>query len=238
MNAPDLDLHLLAQLLVQRTERLVHQQQPRAGNERARHGDPLLLSARELARIARPRCASCTRVSISLHALARGAARQRAAHAQRKAHVLRNAHMREQRVGLKHHADVALVRRDSGDGGAIEQDLAGIGGEKAGDQIEHRGLARAARPEQRHECSGGDCERDVVDRLGRAERLAQRAQLDLGATRVRSRMSLAPSGATSREGSSGPPSPRSYGERVGVRGSCPAMVRSTVAISQFYTITA
>ena len=200
MNAPDLDLHLLAQLLVQRTERLVHQQQPRAGDERARHGDPLLLSARELARIARSEMRKLHQGQHLAHALARGAARQRAAHAQRKAHVLRNAHMREQRVGLKHHADVALVRRDSGDGGAIEQDLAGIGGEKAGDQIEHRGLARAARPEQRHECSGGDCERDVVDRLGRAERLAQRAQLDLGAARVcRSRMSLALIRATSRE---------------------------------------
>jgi hypothetical protein len=53
--------------------------------------------------------------------------------------------------------------------------------EKAGDQIEHSGLVRAARPQQRYECSGGDCERDVVDRLGRTP---CSAQLDLGATRA------------------------------------------------------
>src|SRR3984893_14921039 len=86
----------------------------------------------------------------------------------------------------------------AGNGGAIEQDLAGIGGEKAGDQIEHRGLARAARPEQRYECSGGDLKRDLIDRLGRAEGLAQRAQLEPRAARFcGSRISLTLIRATS-----------------------------------------
>ena len=45
-----LELHVLAQLHVQRTERLVEQQRGRAVDERPRERDPLLLAARELAR--------------------------------------------------------------------------------------------------------------------------------------------------------------------------------------------
>ena len=50
----DLVLHLLAQLLVQRAERLVHQDQLGLEHERARDRDPLLLTARELGRPALP----------------------------------------------------------------------------------------------------------------------------------------------------------------------------------------
>jgi hypothetical protein len=46
----DLDLHLEAQVLVKRTERLVHQYNGRVEDDRARQGDALLLPARELAR--------------------------------------------------------------------------------------------------------------------------------------------------------------------------------------------
>ena len=45
-----LDLHLLAQLQVERAERLVEQQHGRAVDERARERDALLLAAGELAR--------------------------------------------------------------------------------------------------------------------------------------------------------------------------------------------
>jgi hypothetical protein len=48
MQAPDLELHLLAQLLVERRERLVHQHDARLEHERARERDALLLAAREL----------------------------------------------------------------------------------------------------------------------------------------------------------------------------------------------
>ena len=48
-----LDLHVLAQLLVERAERLVEQQHRRLDHQRARERDALLLAARELMRIAR-----------------------------------------------------------------------------------------------------------------------------------------------------------------------------------------
>src|SRR5207245_4864204 len=50
MQLPDLELHLLAQLFVERAQRLVHEDQLRLEHQRARHRDPLLLAAGELRR--------------------------------------------------------------------------------------------------------------------------------------------------------------------------------------------
>ncbi len=47
-----LDLHLLAELEVERAERLVEQQHLRPVHERPGEGDPLALAARELRRLA------------------------------------------------------------------------------------------------------------------------------------------------------------------------------------------
>ena len=52
--ALQLELHLLAELQVERAERLVEQQHARPVDERARQRDPLLLTARELPRLAPP----------------------------------------------------------------------------------------------------------------------------------------------------------------------------------------
>ena len=66
-----LDLHVLAQLLVQRAQRLVHQHQLRLEHQRARQRHALLLAARELRRVARSPCPSgCTIVQRPGHALA------------------------------------------------------------------------------------------------------------------------------------------------------------------------
>jgi hypothetical protein len=43
-------------------------------------------------------------------------------------------------------------------------------------QVERGGLARPARSQQRDEGAGRNIERDLIDRLGRAERLGQLAQ--------------------------------------------------------------
>ena len=49
LDAFQLDLHVLPQLQVERAERFVEQEHPRAVDERARERDPLPLSARQLA---------------------------------------------------------------------------------------------------------------------------------------------------------------------------------------------
>ena len=48
----DLELERLAELPVERAERLVHEQQPRLEHDRPGEGDALLLAARQLARVA------------------------------------------------------------------------------------------------------------------------------------------------------------------------------------------
>ncbi len=48
MQVPDVQLHLFAQLLVQRAERLVHQDHFWLEDQGTRQGNPLLLTAREL----------------------------------------------------------------------------------------------------------------------------------------------------------------------------------------------
>ena len=53
LDALELDLHLLAQLEVERAERLVEQQHLRAVDDRARERDALALPARELRGLAR-----------------------------------------------------------------------------------------------------------------------------------------------------------------------------------------
>ena len=179
MDALDLDLHLLAQLLVQRAERLIHQQQARPRNQRARHRHALLLAARELARIALRKMRELHQREHLGDARMRRFARELRAHAQREADIVRHRHVRKQRVGLEHHADIALVRRHVGDRALVEQDVAGIGSDEAGDQIERGGLARSARAQQRHECAGRHVERDAVDRLHRTERLGEIAQPEL-----------------------------------------------------------
>ena len=66
LDALELDLHLLAQLEVERAERLVEQQQPRAVDDRARERDALALAAGELGRLARAVAARRTISSASL----------------------------------------------------------------------------------------------------------------------------------------------------------------------------
>ena len=66
-----LELHLLAQLLVERAERLVHQHELGLEHERARDGDALLLAAGKLRRPPRAEAGELHHVERALDALAR-----------------------------------------------------------------------------------------------------------------------------------------------------------------------
>ena len=106
----ELDLHVVAQLLVERAERLVQQEHRRAGDERARQRHPLLLAARELARIApavareldeRERLVHPPSDLGLVHAL----------HAEAEAHVLDDGAVGKEGVVLEDHPDLP---RDAG----------------------------------------------------------------------------------------------------------------------------
>ena len=111
LDALQLELHLLAQLEVERAERLVEEQHPRTVDERARERDPLLLAARELARLALLEPAEPDELE-RLATRASAARRPRTLlAAQPEGDVLEDREVREERVRLEHGVDVALVRR-------------------------------------------------------------------------------------------------------------------------------
>ena len=92
-----------------------------------------------------------------------------APHVERERDVFKYRHVRPDRVGLKHHADVASFRRhiDAPIGrnhhAARDLHLAGVGLFEARDHAQSRRLAATARSEQGDDFALLDFERDVID---------------------------------------------------------------------------
>ena len=93
------------------------------------------------------------------------------AHAEREGDVLEHRHVREEGVVLEDHADVALVRRHPRDRVPVDEDLAGVGEQEPGDEVEGRGLARTARAQECDEAPGRDGQAHLLDRGDRPEAL-------------------------------------------------------------------
>ena len=111
LDLDQLELGLLAQLLVERAERLVEQQELRPLDQAPRQRHPLPLAARELVRLARRRSgSSCTSFSISA-TRSRASLAPHAVAQQPVGDVLLHRHVREERVGLEHHVGRPLVGR-------------------------------------------------------------------------------------------------------------------------------
>ena len=89
---------------------------------------------------------------------------------ERKRDVFGHGHMRPDGVGLKHHADVALVRRHEQpfgghDHGLIaEKNIARVGMFQTGDHAQRRGLAAAARTEQGEDLAVVNVEGKILHR--------------------------------------------------------------------------
>ena len=90
-----------------------------------------------------------------------------------KADVLGGGHVGEQRVGLKHHARGALVRRQAGDVLVIEQHAPAGRRQKAGNHAQGRGLAAAGGTEQRDQFAFAHGKLEVVDGERGAEPLGE-----------------------------------------------------------------
>ncbi len=166
----ELDLHLLAELEVERAERLVEKEHPGPIHERARECDALALAAGELARLpalvalqahhaqrlGQPRLALGTR-NLPDHEPVR--------------HVLTDRHVREQGVVLEDGVDVAIERRDAGQLTSVQVDPALGRLLEAGDHAQGRGLSRSRWAEHAEELAVGDLEVDPVHRGDLAEAL-------------------------------------------------------------------
>ena len=111
LDVHELELGVLAQLLVERAERLVEQQQLRLLGERAGERDALALAAGELMRLAagERRRAARGRASRLTRSLRCGVGHRLVLQA--VADILLDRHVREERVGLEHHVDRPLVGR-------------------------------------------------------------------------------------------------------------------------------
>ena len=172
-----LELHLLAELEVQRAERLVEQQHLRLVDDGPGQRDPLALAAGQLGRLAAAEPGQpdhLQRPDGLLPPLRLG----HPAHPQPVLDVLRHRHVREQRVVLEDGVDVPGVRRHLRNVAAAELDPPGVRPLEPGDQPEQRGLARSGGPEQGEELARPDHQVHVGERGHVAVPLPQAGDMD------------------------------------------------------------
>ena len=164
----ELDEHVLAQLEVERGERLVEEQHLRAVDEGARDGDALLLPAGELVGVLPGVLAHLDhlqyRVDLLLD-LGLGALRE----PERERDVVPDRHRREQRVVLEDGVHAALVRGEVRYVLALQVDAPGVGALEAAEHAKERSLPAPAGAQQGEELAFPHGKRDVVDGSQRAE---------------------------------------------------------------------
>src|SRR6266508_3254229 len=159
-DAQEFRLHEAPGLSIERAERLIHQQDLRVEGERARNRGALAHAARKLRRIAVLEAGEPDQVDEGL--------RPPLALLARKSHAFQSveniaAHRlpRKQREMLEHDAAIWPRRADRL---ALDQNPAGLRGEKAADEVEQRRLAAAGGAEQRDEFTPTHVERHVLER--------------------------------------------------------------------------
>ena len=177
LQAHQLEARALAQLAVERGQRLVEQQELGPLDQRAGQRHALALAARELRRPAFAVVGQRTWSSASATRVAISAARQALA-AQAVADVGRHVHVREEGVGLEHHVDRPAVRRHAGHVLAVDQDAARVGRLEARDHAQQRGLAAARAAQEGEQLAAPDVEIDAIDRGDRAEALGDPGDAD------------------------------------------------------------
>ena len=162
LNVLELLLHLLAQLQVERAERLVEQQHARLVDERAGDGDALLLTAGELGHVAVGVVLKAYQTQHT-HDLLRDNVLRLLLDGQAEGDVVVDVHVREERVFLEYGVDLALVGRDVHDVLAVEEDLALGGLQEAAEDTQQRRLAAAGGTEQGDELVFVNIQADALE---------------------------------------------------------------------------
>ena len=174
----ELQAHLLAQRRVEVREGFVEEQHVGLVHQRAGEGDALLLAAGELRGIALPQAFEPHQPQGALHGPC-DFGFGRLAHLQAEGDVVAHPQVRPQPVGLKHHAEVSLVRRHqhvfrrARDEPLADVDVAVIRGLEAGDDVQGGRLAAAAGSQQGQQLALGHLEGNPVDGDHLAESLDQ-----------------------------------------------------------------
>ncbi len=175
----DLKAHLHAQLGVQVGERFVEQEHARLAHDGPAHGDPLALTAGELARFARQVLGELKQGGGLLN-LRLDLGLGYAADLQAVGHVVVNCHVRIERVVLEYHGDVALGRLEIVDHAAADRYLALGNGLQPGDHAQQRRLATARGTDDDQELAVGDLAIDAVNDSVVAVGLVDFAEFDFG----------------------------------------------------------
>ena len=173
------ELGLLAQFFIERTQRLVEQQDFRALGQAARQRHALLLAAGELVRFAFGEFAHLHQSQHFFHARIDFALGHFVL-LEAERDVLLHRHMRKQRIALKHHIDGAVIRRQAGDVLAIENDFALIGRFHAGKHTQQRGFAAARAAQKGEDFVLLDIEVDMIDSIVVTKFFHQPLNLQIG----------------------------------------------------------
>ena len=185
VQTPQLDLHGLTQRFVERRQGFIHQEHARAEYNGARHRDALSLTSRKAfdRPISEPfelhECKSPRDLGGDLGARC-------APQPQRIGDIVADRHMGKQRIGLKHHAHIAPVRRKHSDIGRANSDVAGVRHGEAGNRHQERCLTRSGRTEQGQEFARAHIQADAVQDPSRAKADNQARDLDRHADRSHS----------------------------------------------------
>ena len=158
---------------VERAERLVEEEDARLDGKRAGKRHALALAAGELGRVAVLEAGELDEVEKLQHPVADLGARRprpRRPRGEPEGDVVEHLHALEQRIALEDEADVPLLHREAERILAAEEHPARGRELEPGEDAKERRLARAGRPEQRHQLAGLDLERDVMERRRVAER--------------------------------------------------------------------
>ena len=154
--------------LIERAERLVHQQQIRRGDERAGDRRTHLHAPRKLAREVAGEIGQADQRERGID-IARGGGARHAGEVERQPDVGRDAGPRHEGRTLEHHRQAASRTAGGVEAVAPPRDRAGIRRDQARHQIEQRRLAAPRRPEQRQELAAAHVE------IHRRERVRARA---------------------------------------------------------------
>ena len=178
---------ILANLGVERAERLVEQQHARLDGQRAGEGHTLALPTRELRGIAIGELRELDEVEQIADALGDRVTRGSLGalpRPQAVADVVGHRHVLEERVVLENEADLALLHRDARRVGAAEDDAARVGALQPGDDTQQRRLTRSRWPEQCQQLAGADLEIYVLDDGNALEGLGDALDRDRRQARV------------------------------------------------------
>ena len=175
VQAAQFELHRLAQLAVERPQRLVHQQHVGLDDEGPGERHALLLSTGKLLHRA-------TGIAVELDERKRrrdapgDLGPRGAADFEAVADIPGDVEMREEGIVLEHHANVAAPCRQRRDIARADEDSAALRLEIAGDEVEQRRFARPRRAEQGQELAGMDIEIRRQQRRDAAIALADRGE--------------------------------------------------------------